>query len=107
MKSSKIRRSIFSLTTIFSLIVFFVVTISPAFAAWAGFSQSTVSFGNGNQPLGVAAGDLNHDGNSDIVSAIASSGIGVSVILGNGHGQFSNPIYYTTGPGGVYRRCYY
>ncbi len=100
MKSSKIRRSIFSLTTIFSLIVFFVVTISPAFAAWAGFSQSTVSFGNGNQPLGVAAGDLNHDGNSDIVSAIASSGIGVSVILGNGHGQFSNPIYYTTGPGG-------
>jgi FG-GAP-like repeat/Abnormal spindle-like microcephaly-assoc'd, ASPM-SPD-2-Hydin len=44
----------------------------------------------GNTPVGVAAGDVNNDGNADAVVANSNGGAaGVRVLLGNGAGGFS------------------
>jgi flagellin-like hook-associated protein FlgL len=53
----------------------------------------------GGAPEDVALGDLNNDGNQDI---IASVGSGVSTILGIGDGTFQSSQHFVTGPYGVH-----
>jgi hypothetical protein len=57
-----------------------------------GFNhQPVVTFGGGTNPLMVATGDLNNDGNADAaVTNTVGGGSGVFVLLGNGTGDFSN-----------------
>jgi hypothetical protein len=52
----------------------------------------------GQNPVGVAVGDFNHDGNPDLVVA-DSGGKEVSVLLGDGMGGFSNANHFATGIG--------
>ena len=68
-------------------------------SGWADpiFSAAT-PFGVGGGPYSVAIGDLNADGNPDLVSA-NSAGTTVSVLLGNGDGTFETYVNYTTGSG--------
>src|SRR5262249_37743910 len=49
-------------------------------------------------PESVAAGDVNHDGNIDLVTA-TNSAASVSVLLGNGLGVFGSAQQYATGGG--------
>jgi hypothetical protein len=52
------------------------------------FSEVTIRVGKG--PKWISVADLNHDGNPDLVVANADSGT-VTVLLGNGKGQFHEP----------------
>lgn len=65
----------------------------PAFAAWTVRLQPVVDK-SVQQPHGIASGDLNGDGFTDI-AATNSNDDQVSVLLGNGHGAFSAPATYT------------
>ena len=61
-------------------------------------SMMIYSTGNGSQPYGIAVGDFNNDGRSDIV--VANSGTNnVGVLLGYGNGSFAAIITYSTGDG--------
>ncbi|MBI5038562.1 MAG: VCBS repeat-containing protein [Nitrospirae bacterium] len=60
-----------------------------------GTLQSPIFHTIGNQPISVALGDINLDGNMDAVTANYSSG-DVAVLLGNGDGSFQPPIIYHT-----------
>jgi hypothetical protein len=64
-------------------------------------SRGSVAFGRtnfagGNVPVGLVAGDLNHDGAFDFVASNFGDNT-VSVFLGNGHGTFSPKQDYATG----------
>jgi hypothetical protein len=52
------------------------------------FSEMTIRVGKG--PKWISVADVNHDGNPDLVVANADSGT-VTVLLGNGKGQFHEP----------------
>src|SRR6201996_816689 len=52
------------------------------------FSKMTIRVGKG--PKWISVADVNHDGNPDVVVANADSGT-VTVLLGNGKGQFHEP----------------
>jgi hypothetical protein len=52
------------------------------------FSEMTIRVGTG--PKWISVADVNHDGNPDLVVANADSGT-VTVLLGNGRGQFHEP----------------
>ena len=52
------------------------------------FSEMTIRVGKG--PKWITAADVNHDGNPDLVVANADGGT-VTVLLGNGKGQFHEP----------------
>jgi len=50
----------------------------------------------GNDPVSVAVGDFNHDGNLDLVAANSGDNT-VSVLLGNGDGSFQDPVNFAVG----------
>jgi hypothetical protein len=52
------------------------------------FSEMTIRVGKG--PKWISVADVNHDGNPDLMVANADSGT-VTVLLGNGRGQFHEP----------------
>jgi hypothetical protein len=45
-----------------------------------------------SEPVGIAAGDFNHDGKLDL--AVSGEAGDVYVLLGNGNGTFSSPAAY-------------
>ena len=57
---------------------------------------ATVAIGTGTFPRGLAVGDLNHDGNQDVVTANGASN-NISVLLGNGSGGFGAAANYAMG----------
>ena len=69
--------------------------------------QPQQTFATGGNPASVAVGDVNGDGNADIVVANSNSNT-VSVLLGNGNGTFQTQQTLATGNspkfGGVWRR---
>jgi hypothetical protein len=66
----------------------------------ARFAAPTIA-GAGSGPYGLAAGDLNGDGEVDLVTADYGLGNGstVSVLLGHGDGTFAAPQTLAAGPG--------
>jgi len=67
------------------------------------FGQPTVYPSGGDNPNGVAVGDLRHNGIRDLVVAnngalTDGSHASVGVLLGNGDGTFQNPVAYKAGP---------
>ncbi len=52
----------------------------------------------GNSPYSIISGDLNHDGNLDIVTANNSNN-SVSILFGQGNGSFSTPTTMSVGNG--------
>lgn len=64
----------------------------------AGSIPITETSISGQSPVGLAAADLNHDGNNDLVAvneAATTGGAGsVSVLLGNADGSFKTPVNY-------------
>lgn len=61
-----------------------------------GFSSATRLEVAGTQPLALATGDFDRDGNLDFVSADSSS-ISVSVFLGKGNGEFKDAEQFFVG----------
>ena len=59
-----------------------------------GFSPVTTYATGGSDPTSVAAADLNHDGNPDLVVVNSGSYGPIGVLLGNGAGGFS-PVTQT------------
>jgi hypothetical protein len=61
--------------------------------------RTSISLGGGVASIFVAAADLNHDGNLDLVAS--TSGFAgtnqVAVLLGKGTGKFKAPVFYPTG----------
>jgi uncharacterized protein (TIGR03437 family) len=55
----------------------------------------TISLSSSFIPLSVAAGDVNKDGNADLIVALGASGQGqpgaIAILLGNGNGTFQTP----------------
>jgi hypothetical protein len=79
-----------------------------------GDGTVTVYLGNGNGtfqtgqtitifsgPFGLAVGDINHDGNPDLIvtSLFAEGSGGIAVLLGKGDGTFQSPTLFTTDHG--------
>jgi hypothetical protein len=71
------------LSYIFPLVV--VIMFSLALPSGPAFHSSSIAVAKG--PKWIAVGDVNHDGKADILVANDSSGT-VSVLLGDGHGNF-------------------
>lgn len=67
-----------------------------------GTFATRVNYSSGSAPRNVAAGDLDNDGDKDLVS-VNSSTNNISVFLNNGNGTFASKVDYTagTGPYGV------
>ena len=67
---------------------------------WLGKGDGTFSLASspsvGNNPIGLAAGDLNGDGNVDLITTNSTDGT-VSVLLGKGDGTFASSATYTVG----------
>lgn len=61
----------------------------------------TIVLPAGSEPTGLAAADLNGDGNVDLVSANKGTN-SISVLFGNGNGTFQPPTNYATGNQPVY-----
>jgi subtilase family serine protease len=64
--------------------------------AFDGSFVGTAAFGVGSNPYGIAAGDLDADGNQDLVLANWGSN-NASVLLGNGDGTFRGAVNYGAG----------
>jgi hypothetical protein len=67
---------------------------------WLGKGDGTFSLASspsvGNNPIGLAAGDLNGDGNVDLITANSTDGT-ASVLLGKGDGTFASSATYAVG----------
>ena len=61
-----------------------------------GTFQSPTLLASGNQIGQVAVGDLNGDGNVDLVASVHNSPPRALVMLGDGAGNFSAPTSFTT-----------
>jgi hypothetical protein len=70
--------------------------LSVLTGAGTGQFGAPATFALGSQPMAVASGDLNHDGNADAVVAEAS---GIDVLLGNGTGGFGPLTTYAAASG--------
>ncbi|QKG55827.1 VCBS repeat-containing protein [Hymenobacter sp. BRD128] len=77
-------------------------TVSVLLGAGAGSFGAKTDFAVGNSPIAVALGDVNNDGQLDIVTANAS-GSSLSVLLGTGTGSFGarSDIFVSSAPFGV------
>lgn len=64
-----------------------------------GTFQLLGSYGTGFNPLGIATGDFNGDGKTDLITANGSPNT-VSVLMGNGDGTFQPYVDYTTADSG-------
>src|SRR5947207_15888717 len=81
-----------------------VATTAPRAVAAPLFTARFLSFDTGDSPTSVAIGDVNADGNLDLVVAnsglfTGGSGHTVSVLLGNGDGGVGAKTDYETGNG--------
>ena len=65
------------------------------------FAKAVNIGSGGHQPVGIAVGDLNHDGIPDLVVANWGQDAGpygnLAVLLGKGDGTFSRPVVYPAG----------
>jgi hypothetical protein len=86
------------------LLVSVTALATAAFAApplfdspWRGFD--TGIFGSGFAPTTFVNGDLDGDGDQDVVvgDAFSNGGSGISVLINNGDKTFAAPVYYGTG----------
>lgn len=78
------------------VLVAVVVALAAGITIWAKGFNAYTSYTAGTQPHFVAIGDLNNDGNPDLVSANYASN-SVSVLLGNSNGTFQTAQNYTAG----------
>lgn len=72
-------------------------TVSVFLGNGDGTFQPQVQYLVNENPFGIMAGDLNHDGKTDLVIVDNNGGFGAWVMLGNGDGTFQPPVYYPTG----------
>jgi hypothetical protein len=74
-------------------------TVSLLFGNGDGTFKSKVSIQIPDFAWHIAAADFDGDGNLDLATANAGDGLGttVSVLLGDGHGNFASPTTFTTG----------
>jgi len=70
-------------------------SISVLLGKGNGTFHPHVDYATGPAPLSIAAGDLNSDGNEDLVTADFAQGT-VSVLVGNGDGTFRHNVDYPT-----------
>jgi len=61
----------------------------------SGIFANRLDYTTGNEPNGVAVGDVNNDGKLDIVTSNLSANT-ASVLLGNGDGSFATKVDYAT-----------
>jgi len=71
--------------------------VSVLLGTGTGSFGVATSFRAGSYPTSLAVGDLNGDGNQDLVVANQGSG-SVSILLGTGTGSFSDPTEFGVGP---------
>ena len=65
---------------------------------WRGqFQRSPQTSAAGNHPLSVAVGDFNGDGKQDLAVANAATPSNVSILLGDGAGNFSAATNFGAG----------
>jgi hypothetical protein len=81
---------------VFSTLIY-LCTASPSLAQTLCFSPPNLHFaGAGNGIAGAVADDLNNDGLIDLVTS-NGTGNNISIMLGDGNGNFSFPVNYPTG----------
>ena len=72
-------------------------TVAPSFAQTLCFSPPNLHFaGAGNGIFGAVAHDFNNDGLIDLATS-NRSGNNISIMLGDGNGNFGPPVNYATG----------
>ena len=86
----------FSICSILIVLAMLAMFVQPASAVHTLGFAAAVTYGVGTNPRSVAAGDLNKDGDLDLVTANLGSN-NVSVLQNNGSGGFSAAATYGVG----------